>query len=328
LEQNTRNQQHVLNPNPINENASVRTGIIFALLAQMIWGLFPLYLELLRPTPGVEIVAHRIVWSFCFLLLLVVVASCFKSIGLPRWSNIKAVWADRKMLGLLALASVLILANWLGFVMAVTLDRVMDASVGYYICPQVVVLLGVLFEKEELSRAQWIAFVCSSVGVLVMAGSTAGIPWLGLVVAFSFGFYALLKKRIRCHALTSLAFETGLIWIPAAAFLIYRNSLDLPVDPEAEKAMVSPTMLRTLLLLTGVATVLPLALYVGSVKRIPLSMAGLLQFVGPTIQFLLSVFIFKNSFDWPRVVGIVLVWIGVAFYLKAMHRKRAKPVNR
>lgn len=311
----------MLNPNPANENASVRTGIIFALLAQMIWGLFPLYLDLLKPTAGIEIVAHRVVWSFCFLLLIISVASCFGSIGLPQWSDITAVFGDRKMLWLLVLASVLIFVNWLGFVMAVTLDRVMDASVGYYICPQVVVLLGVLFEKEELSRSQWIAFVCSSIGVIVMAGSTDGIPWLGLVVAFSFGFYALLKKRIGCHALTSLTFETGFIWIPAAAFLLYRSSVAGPVDPEAEQAVVSPGMLKALLMLTGVATVFPLALYVGSVKRIPLSMAGLLQFVGPTIQFLLSVFIYRNSFDWPRVVGIVLVWTGVAFYLKAMRRR-------
>lgn len=288
----------------------------------MIWGLFPIYLKLLKPTPAVEIVAHRIVWSFSFLLLLVVVASCCKINGLPKWSNIKTVLADLKMLGWLALASILILGNWLGFVMAIALDRTMDASVGYYICPQVVVLLGVVFEKEELTRVQWMAFICTSIGVLVMAASTEGVPWLGLVVAFSFGFYALLKKRIDCPALTSLTFETGLMVIPAIAFLVYRSAVDVAVDPEAAKSVVSPATLNVLLLLTGVATVVPLAFYVGSVKRIPLSMVGLLQFVGPTMQFLLSVLVFKNPFDLPRVVGIILVWIGVAFYLKAMRRKQ------
>ena len=309
---------------PSERSSSLQTGVIFAITAQLIWGVFPLYLKLLQPTPAVAIVAHRALWSFCSLMLLVLLSSCLRLPGLPKWSDLRAVFDTPKTLRWLLFAALLILINWIGFVAAVAFDRTMDASVGYYICPQVVVLLGVIFQKETLSKTQWIAFGCTSLGVLTMAASTAGIPWLGLVVAFSFGLYALTKKRIECAALTSLTFETGIILLPAAAFLFYRTMSASPLEASAEPTLVSPALLNVLLVLTGVVTILPLAFYVESVKRIPLSLVGLLQYVGPTIQFALSIFVLGDPFDWPRVVGILLIWTGVVLYLRAMRaRSRA-----
>ena len=298
-------------------------GVSSALVAQCLWGVFPLYLKLLHPTEALEIVGHRVVWSFGFLVLLVLLSSSLRVPGVPRWNDIRSVFANTQTLVYLFFAALLILGNWLGFVAAIVLDRTLDVSVGYYICPQVVVLLGVVFQKEELSRAQWFAFACTSMGVLAMAASTSGIPWLGLLVAFSFGFYALFKKRIDCSALTSLTFETGFLFLPAAGFLVYRTAFGLHAAIPATDGIVSAPVLNLLLVLLGVATVVPLAMYVDSVKRLPLSMAGLLQFVGPTIQFGLSIFVFGDTFDWPRVIGILLIWAGVLLYLRAMRLKGA-----
>ena len=224
------------------------------------------------------------------------------------------------MLRWLLLSSLLIFGNWFAFVAAVALNRTIDASIGYYICPQVVMLLGVIFQKEKLSHLQWIAFGFTSLGVLTMAASTTGIPWLGLAVAFSFGFYALSKKRVDCSALTSLTFETGVLLLPALGLLVYQAVFIPPASNET--AVVSPSMLNLLLVLTGLITILPLALYVDSVKRIPLSLVGLLQFVGPTIQFLLSLFVLGDPFDSAKILGVALIWTGVFLYLQAQRSSK------
>lgn len=296
---------------------SFRKGIVFALMAQILWGMFPIYLKLLRPTPAMDIVAHRVAWSFVFLILLTWIGSQFRLKGWPRWSELAEQFRSSKAMGQLLAASILIAVNWIGFVLAISLDRTIDASIGYYICPQVVVLLGVIFKNERLSPMQWIAFWVTSLGVLVMAGSESGIPWLGLTVAFSFGFYALTKKYITCQATTSLTFETGFLFLPAAAFLMWGGvwfSAEVAAEPEI--SWISPLGLQLLLVFSGIATVLPLLLYVSSVKYLPLSLVGVFQFLGPTIQFGLSVFVFDEPLDWPRLVGIFLIWTGVLFFLR------------
>ena len=306
---------------------SFQRGIAFALSAQILWGLFPIYLKLLRPTPAVDIVAYRIVWSFVLLILLTWVGSQFRLTGWPRWGELAEQFRSSKTLGQLLAASVLIGVNWIGFVLAISLDRTIDASIGYYICPQVVVLLGVLFKGERLSPMQWIAFAVTSMGVLVMAGSESGIPWLGLTVAFSFGFYALTKKYIACQATTSLTFETGFLILPAVGFLLFGGgwfSTESALEPET--SWVSPFGLQLLLAFSGIATVLPLVLYVSSVKYLPLSLVGVLQFLGPTIQFGLSVFVFDEPLDWPRLAGILLIWGGVLFFLRGA--RQANSANR
>ena len=296
-------------------------GVVFALMAQIIWGVFPIYLKLLAPTPAIDIVAHRASWAFVLLILFTLVGSIVRLKGWPRWSELAAVFQQPGTLGLLSLAAILIAVNWLGFVAAIAQERAMDVSVGYYICPQVVVILGVLFQRERLSRGQWIAFLVTSIGVLVMAASKTGIPWFGLVVAFSFGLYALVKKLIQCSALTSLTFETGILFLPAVAFLLYRGCWwSTGIAPEATTSWISPLGLQLLLVSTGIVTLLPLVLYVSAVKRLPLSLVGVLQFLGPTVQFVLSVFVFGEPLDPPRLLGIVFVWVGVVFFLRGARR--------
>ena len=268
-----------------------------------------------------SIVAQRIIWAFAFLLLLTFVGSMLKWKAWPQWMELKKNLQDAKALRQLFIASILIGINWVGFVIAVSLGRTLDVSVGYYICPQIVVLLGVLFEKERLSQTQWFAFAITSAGVLVMAASKAGVPWFGLLVAFSFGFYGLMKKRIACPAMTSLTFETGILFLPALAFLFYSGCwLTTGVAADPTVSWVSPMGLQLLLAGAGIATVVPLACHVTAVKRLPLSLVGVLQFLGPTVHFGLSVFVFNEPLDRPRLIGIVLIWVGVAFFLRGAQR--------
>ena len=301
--------------------SNLQQGIVFAISAQLMWGLFPLYLKLLAPTPAVNIVAHRVIWAFAFLIVLTIVGSLMKWKSWPQWAELSKNVFDLKAVRQLSIASVLIGINWLAFVVAISLGRTLEASVGYYICPQVVVLLGVLFQKERLSKLQWLAFAVTSVGVLVMAASRAGFPWFGLIVAVSFGFYGLFKKRIACPAMTSLTFETGILFTPALIFLLYRGWFYSGVAIEPTVAWVSPTGLQLLLAMTGIATVVPLTCHVLAVRRLPLSLVGMLQFLGPTIQFVLSIFVFGEVLDRPRLIGIVLIWIGVAFFLRGARRE-------
>lgn len=297
--------------------SSFNQGIVFALLAQTIWGLFPAYLKLLNQTPPINIVAHRVIWAFAFLLLLTLVGSLLKWSAWPQWAELWKVFRDAKSLWQLAVAAVLIAINWLAFVVAVSWGQTMDVSVGYYICPQFVVLLGVLFQQERLSQSQWLAFVVTSVGVLVMAASKAGIPWFGLLVAVSFGFYGLMKKRIACPAMTSLTFETGILLLPAVAFLVYSGAgFATGLSPQSTDGGGSSIGLQLLLLGVGILTVVPLTFYIMGVKRLPLSLVGVLQFLGPTIQFGLSVLVFRETLDRPRLIGVILIWIGVVFFLR------------
>ena len=298
-------------------NSYLRAGIIFALLAQSMWGLFPAYLKLLKSVPPVNIVAHRIVWAFALLVLLTVAGSIMKWNAWPQWSELNKNFRNAKALRQLFIAAILIALNWIGFVVAVSMGRTMDVSVGYYICPQIVVLLGVRFQKEQLSRMQWLAFILTSVGVLVMAWSKDGFPWFGLLVALSFAFYGLMKKRIECPAMTSLTFETGILLLPALGFLLYQSYLPAS-DTAAEPAvgLIASWELQLLLVGAGIFTVVPLACHIMAVKRLPLSLVGVLQFLGPTIHFGFSVFVFGETLDRPRLIGIILIWTGVVFFLR------------
>ena len=188
-----------------------------------------------------------------------------------------------------------------------------DASLGYYLCPQVVVLLGVLLIGERLNRLQWSAMVVVSAGVAYMFVTASGKPWISVAIAFSFGFYALIKKRIQLSALVGLTLETGVLLIPAIAILIWLWNSGEPV--------IASSFWRNLLLVgTGVATITPLALYAAALKHITLSTMGLLQFIGPTIQFFLGTLYFGENFDVKRMIGFTICWVGVGLFLSALRK--------
>ena len=260
-----------------------------------------------------DLVAHRAVWSFAVLAIWLLIASRLVQTG-DGTSLRKRLFGDAKTIRAALFAAVMIAINWLTFVWAINNDHAIDASLGYYICPQIVVLLGVVFLRERLTQLQWTAVALATTGVSIMAWSAESKIWIGLMVAIAFGFYALAKKTTSLSAVEGLAMETGFMLLPALGFLAWRFANGATVMPAS-------VTLGILLMCSGVLTVAPLFLYAIAVKHLRLSTVGLLQFIGPTIQFVLGVFAFAEPVDGTRFVGFVFVWIGVSVYLFALHRR-------
>ena len=271
-----------------------RVGVLSGLSAYLLWGVFPLYFRLLEPAGGVEIVAHRIVWSVVFVALLLTV--------LRRWSHVPPAIADRRTLLVLSGAAVLIAVNWLVYVLAVNSGHVVEASLGYFINPLVSVLLGVVFFAERLRPLQWVAVGIATLAVAVLTVDFGRPPWIALVLAASFGLYGLMKKLVRVEAAPGLFVETVVLLLPATAFLVV-------LQARGEGTVGSEGAGHALLLLsTGVATAIPLLLFAAATRRIPLSTVGLLQYVTPLMQLALGVFVFHEPMPPARLVGFVIVW--------------------
>lgn len=294
-------------------------GYFSALMAQLIWGFFPFFYSFLRSVDSLELVAHRCIWGFFFVMLWM---------GYYRWmpgANPRPIqeyrWAikEPKILGLICLAAFFSGMNWIAFVWAVTNQRALEASLGYFICPQVHVLLGVLLLRERLNRGQTVAILISAIGVGYIAAFSRGIPWVGIFLALAFGFYGLVKKKIPLSAPPGLSLETGMMLLPAVSFLVYSG-----LKP-GHSLIASPGWLNILLVLSGFLTVAPLAFYGTAVRHIPLSTVGLLQFFGPSLQFFCGVYLLGEEFDLVRLVGFIFVWIGLAVFLLSTARFSTVP---
>jgi chloramphenicol-sensitive protein RarD len=277
-----------------------RTGVLAGLAAYVLWGLFPLYFPLLEPAGGVEIVAHRIVWSLLFIALLLSV--------LRGWPQVRRALADRRTLGVLAGAAVLITGNWLTFVIAVNSDHVVDTSLGYFINPLVSVLLGVLVLGERLRGLQWAAVATAAVAVLVLTVDSGRPPWIALLLAGTFGAYGLLKKLVRVEAAPGLFVETLLLVVPAMVVLAVLQVRGASSLGEAGAGHV------VLLATSGIATAVPLLLFAASTRRIPLSTVGLLQYVTPLMHLAIGVFVNGEPMPPARVVGFAVVWVALVLF--------------
>ena len=296
-----------------------KLGMATAIGAQFLWGVFPAYIKLFKDViDPLDFVAHRALWSFLVLIIWVAIASRRSSRALDNQASLsKRLLGNSATIRMSLFAAMMIAINWLMFVWAVSNDHAIDASLGYYICPQLVVLLGVVYLKERLSTLQWTAVALAAIGVITMAWSANSRIWIGLVVAIAFAVYALVKKKTHLSAAEGLTLETGFMLLPAVGFLLWRSFVaGATVIPES-------TLLFGLLACCGLFTVAPLFLYAIAVKHLNLSTVGLLQFIGPTIQFFLGVFAFAEPVDSTRLLGFVLVWIGVSLYLFALSRRRA-----
>ena len=278
--------------------------------AYLLWGVFPLYFRQLEPAGGVEIVAHRVVWSVVFIALLLT--------ALRRWPHVRAAAADRRTLLILAGAAVLIAVNWLVYVLAVNSGHVVEASLGYFVNPLVSVVLGVVFFGERLRPLQWTAVGIATVAVLVLTVDYGRPPWIALALAASFGLYGLMKKLVRVEAAPGLFVETAVVLVPAAVFLVV-------LQATGEGTAVSEGTGHLLLLLSsGIATAVPLLLFAAATRRIPLSTVGLLQYVTPLLQLALGVFVFHEPMPPARLAGFVIVWIALAvFSLDSLRTARA-----
>jgi len=304
-----------------------RKGYLFGLSAYAMWGVFPLYWKLLRPTAPVEILAHRILWSFVFMVILVAAARRFRRIG-------PLLRRPRKV-GLVVLAAALIAINWGAFIYGVNTDRVVETSLGYFINPLVTVLLGVFVLRERLRAGQWVAigFGAVAVAVLTVASTDfAGkgtpsaahghVPYLALTVAGSFGLYGLVKKQLAVPATDGLLLESGALALPALAYVVLLAGRGTST---VEHTSAWPSVL---LVLSGVVTAVPLLLFAGATNRIPLSAIGLLQYLAPILQLGIGVFVFDEPMPPARLAGFALVWVALVVFTwdGVRHRPaRARP---
>ena len=270
------------------------------------WGLFPIYWPLLEPGGALEILAHRVVWSLAFVLVVLVVTH----------RGIRHLPRDRRGLGLLGIASVLIGVNWGVFIWAVNHGHVLESSLGYFINPLVSVALGVLVLHERLSRAQWIAVAIASVGVLVLAIDTGGFPWIALTLASTFGTYGLVKKVVGVGPIEGLVVETAGLAPLAFGYLIW-----LGVD--GRSTFTSHGAGHALLLMSGGAvTAVPLMFFAAAAAVAPLTELGILFYVNPMLQFVVGVFVKHEPLGAGRLVGFVVVWIAlVVFTLDSVMNK-------
>lgn len=275
-------------------------GVACAILAFLIWGLSPVYWKLLQGVGAFEILMHRVIWSFLFLLPIL----AFRG----QWAEFRSTLGTPKRMAVLLASTIFVAANWFTFIYAIHHDQVMQASLGYYINPLVNVLLGALILKERLRPIGGVAVGIATVAVLLLTIGYGRIPWIALILAFSFGSYGLIRKMIAAGALVGLCVETLLLSAPAAAFLMILEYADrgafLHAGPEIS------------ILLMGTATVtgLPLLLFTTGARRIHLSTLGFLQYLAPTCQFLLAVFAFGEPFSGAKAIAFTLIWIAVALY--------------
>ena len=287
-----------------------RAGTAAGLSAYLLWGCFPLYFPLLEPAGGVEIVAHRVIWSLLFVALLLT--------ALRRWSLVRAAVTDRRTLLVLAGASALIAANWLVFVYGVNSGHVVETSLGYFINPLVSVLLGVVVFSERLRPLQWTAVGLATVAVVVLTIDYGRPPWIALTLAATFGSYGLLKKLVRVEAAPGLFVETAVAFVPALVVLgVLHGTGRGTAGSEGTGHLL-------LLMASGIATAVPLLLFAAAARRIPLSTVGLLQYVTPLMQLALGVFVFHEPMPPARLVGFAIVWAALAvFTIDSLRAARA-----
>ena len=275
-------------------------GVLSALAAYLIWGIFPLYWKMLTNVPAMQIMTHRVVWSF---VLMVVVISLRRD-----WPGLRASINSRRTVLVYLLAGVLLAVNWLVYIWSVNAGFILESSLGYFINPLVSVLLGVVFLRERLRPWQWMAVGLAALGVLYLTVSVGRLPWISLVLATTFGLYGFIKKQAPLSSMNGLTLETGLIFLPALGFLLLAEANGTGVFGH-----ISPFQ-NTLLILTGVVTAIPLLLFSEGARRIPLSTLGLLQYVSPTMQFLIGVLVFHETFTHERMVGFSIIWLALILY--------------
>ncbi|MDL2357104.1 MAG: EamA family transporter RarD [Pseudomonadota bacterium] len=278
----------------------MRTGITNATLAFLCWGLFPLYFHALNAVPPGQILAHRVLWSLLFLAIVLTVRR--------QWAWLPAVLRQPRVIASFVASAVLLSANWLVYIWAVNNGHVIEASLGYFINPLVNIMFGYLLLKERLRAGQWAAIGIAALGVAWLTWQAGTVPWIALILASTFGAYGLMRKTAKLGALEGLSFETMVLFPLALGYVIW-----LSLHGENSFAN-SGVQTRALLVAAGPITAIPLLLFASGARKIPLSVLGLLQYISPTIQFLLGVWLFHEAFTAARAVGFALIWSALALY--------------
>ena len=278
-----------------------RRGLLAAATAFTIWGVFPAYWHLLKAVPSMQIMAHRVVWS-----AVLVVGWLLWRQGWDWWRTIAA---RPRMLAALALSGAVIAFNWGLYIWAVNAGHVVETSLGYFINPLVTVALGVVVLRERLRRLQWIAVACAAAGVAWLTWSAGSPPWIALGLAGSFALYGLVRKLVPVDAVAGLGVESLFMFLPALAYVLW-------AEAGHGGGFIGGWSLGTQLLLvfSGVVSAVPLVAFAYGVRRIPLSVVGLLQYIGPTLQLLLGVWFFREPFTAVHALGFGAIWLGLAIF--------------
>jgi len=284
-------------PESIDRN---RIGMGYGTLSFVLWGILPLYWKLLQAVPPLEILGHRIFWSFIFMAILLAVSG--------GWKAMRETVSHRRKRALMFSCGLLISANWFVYIMAVNTDQVIEASMGYFINPLVIVLLGVIVFKETLNRWQILAIILAAAGVFIVAVQYGRFPWIALFLAGTFALYALIKKIIGVGSITGLTVETFIIMPAALAYLIHLEV--------AGTGAVGTASLWTVLILagTGAVTATPLLLFTRGVENTTFSMMGFLQYIAPSLMLFIGVVIFKEPFSLIHFISFSLIWAGLAIF--------------
>ncbi len=275
-------------------------GVIYAAVAYIMWGLLPIYWKALHSVPSTQIVAHRVVWSLGFVALVLTARH--------NWGWLSGVLRRPRVLLAFVLSGTLLTINWLVYIWGVNAGFIVETSLGYFINPLVNVMLGYVILKERLRPAQWLALAIALGGVLYLTFSYGAFPWIALTLAFTFGFYGLIRKTAALNSAEGLFLETAIIFLPALGFLLLQETRGV--------GALAHTDVRTTMLLigAGAATSIPLILFAAGARRITLTSLGLLQYLAPTLQFLIGVLIYHEPFGPDRVVGFSLIWLALILY--------------
>ena len=274
-------------------------GILPAASAYILWGFLPLYFKFVHDVPALETTAHRVFWS---VLLLAAILAVRQNFGAFRAS------LNRRTILIFCGSAALLAVNWLVYVYGVTSGFVVETSLGYFINPLVNVLLGTIFLRERLRTTQWVPIGLAALGVAYLTFSLGSPPWIALALAFTFGLYGLMKKVAPLGSLYGLTLETGLLFIPATAYLIYTEITGVAYFGHAGFATTA------LLMLLGAVTAVPLLLFAKGARLVPMTTLGLLQYIAPTLQFLTGVFLYGEPVTPARMVGFGIIWTALAIY--------------
>lgn len=275
-------------------------GILYGIGAYVAWGFFPIYWKFLHHVPAIQLIGHRIVWS-CLLLLAVIVVT-------KQWDEFRKTF-NGKVLRIYTIAAILIGINWLVYVWAVNANFIVETSLGYFINPLLSVLMGVIFFKERLRYAQWIPVILAAIGVTYLTFVYGRLPYIALALAFSFGLYGLVKKLSPLGSLYGLTIETAILFIPALIYLIV-------VEANNTAAFLHTGLTSDLLMIgAGLVTTVPLLMFASAARSIPLWVVGLLQYIAPTLQFLIGIFIYKEPFSHNQLIGFGIVWAALIFFV-------------
>lgn len=278
----------------------MRNGMFYAAAAYILWGLFPIYFKLLKTIPPQQILMHRVLWSFLLLMVILLVRR--------QWRWLLDIVKKPIVIAGFAASALLLSVNWFLYIWAVNNDRVIDSSLGYFMNPLVNVVLGYLLLGERLRAWQWCAVALAACGVIWLTLQSGHPPWIGLTLAVSFGLYGLLRKTAALGALEGLALETMMLFPAALAYLMWLSL------HQHNAFAAAPSSLQSLLIAAGPITAIPLLMFASGARRIPMATLGLLQYMSPSLQLILGIWLYQEPFTPARMIGFVAIWAGLVVY--------------